>query len=106
MVKAGQDSCNMHSLTLEASSYAEPNHSSGPTCRFVTSPEVGPGATIGTLYQGYPLLLQQGRTRVVIHNYALRSGAAEPQGSGSYLTGQRPRTRSPLWDGSGDATCP
>jgi hypothetical protein len=28
----------------------------GPTCRLVSSPEVGPGATIGTLNQGYPLL--------------------------------------------------
>ena len=42
--------------------------------------EVGPGATVGTLLQGYPLLLQQGRTRVVIHNYALRGRAAGPQG--------------------------
>ena len=83
MVKAGQDSCSAHSLTLEASNYAEPDHSSGPTCGFVAFPEVGPGATVGTLWQGYPLLLQQGRTRVVIHNYALRGGAAGPQGSGS-----------------------
>lgn len=29
----------------------------GPTFRFVTSPEVGPGATVGTLKLGYPLLL-------------------------------------------------
>jgi hypothetical protein len=28
----------------------------GPTCRLVTSPEVCPGATVGTLEQGYPLL--------------------------------------------------
>jgi hypothetical protein len=28
----------------------------GPTCRLVSSPEVGPRATIGTLKQGYPLL--------------------------------------------------
>jgi hypothetical protein len=34
------------------------NHQSsfGPTCRLVSSPEVGPGATVGTLKQGYPLL--------------------------------------------------
>jgi hypothetical protein len=25
-----------------------------PTCRFATSPEVGPGATVGTLQTGYP----------------------------------------------------
>jgi hypothetical protein len=28
----------------------------GPTCRLVSSPKVGPGATVGTLEQGYPLL--------------------------------------------------
>ena len=31
-------------------------HSSGPTCGFVASPEAGPGATVGTLRQEYPLL--------------------------------------------------
>jgi hypothetical protein len=28
----------------------------GPTCRLASSPEVGSGATVGTLKQGYPLL--------------------------------------------------
>jgi hypothetical protein len=28
----------------------------GPTCKLISSPEVGPGATVGTLKQGYPLL--------------------------------------------------
>jgi hypothetical protein len=28
----------------------------GPTCRLVSSPEAGPGATVSTLEQGYPLL--------------------------------------------------
>jgi hypothetical protein len=32
----------------------------GPTYRLVYSPEVGPGATVDTLDQGYPLLLCQG----------------------------------------------
>jgi hypothetical protein len=32
----------------------------GPTCSLVTSPEVGPWATIGTLKQGYPLLQYEG----------------------------------------------
>jgi hypothetical protein len=34
------------------------NHQSnfGPTCRLVSSPEAGSGATVGTLNQGYPLL--------------------------------------------------
>ena len=49
MDKAGQDSCIAHSLTLEASSYAELGHNSGPTYGFVASPELGPGATVGTL---------------------------------------------------------
>ena len=29
---------------------------SSPTCRLASSPEVGPGATVSTLNQGYPLL--------------------------------------------------
>jgi hypothetical protein len=29
---------------------------SGPTYRLASSPEAGPGATVGTLNQGYPLL--------------------------------------------------
>jgi hypothetical protein len=34
------------------------NHQSsfGPTCRLASSPEVSPGATVGTLKLGYPLL--------------------------------------------------
>jgi hypothetical protein len=32
----------------------------GPTYRLVSSPEVGPGATVGTLKQGYPLLQYEG----------------------------------------------
>jgi hypothetical protein len=34
------------------------NHQSdsGPTCRLASSPKAGPGATVGTLNQGYPLL--------------------------------------------------
>jgi hypothetical protein len=28
----------------------------GPTCRLISSPEVGPRATVGTLKQVYPLL--------------------------------------------------
>jgi hypothetical protein len=33
---------------------------SGPTCRLAPSPEAGPGATVGTLNQGYPLLQHKG----------------------------------------------
>ena len=32
----------------------------GPTCRLASSPEAGPGATVGTLIQGYPLLRYEG----------------------------------------------
>jgi hypothetical protein len=28
----------------------------GPTCRLASSPEADPGASVGTLKQGYPLL--------------------------------------------------
>ena len=34
-------------------------HISGPTCGFVASLEAGPGASVGTLQLGYPLLLCQ-----------------------------------------------
>jgi hypothetical protein len=38
------------------------NHQSsfGPTCRLVSSPVVGPGATVSILKQGYPLLQYEG----------------------------------------------
>jgi hypothetical protein len=32
----------------------------GPTCRLASSPKVGPGATVGTLKQRYPLLQCEG----------------------------------------------
>jgi hypothetical protein len=37
------------------------NHQSdfGPTCKLVSSPKAGQGATVGTLNQGYPLLLYE-----------------------------------------------
>jgi hypothetical protein len=36
----------------------------GPTCRLVPSPEAGPGATVDTLNQGYPLLQYEGTVPV------------------------------------------
>jgi hypothetical protein len=36
--------------------HANRQSSFDPTCRLVSSPEVGPGATVGTLKQRYPLL--------------------------------------------------
>ena len=56
MDNAGQDPCGAHRWAPESSQVA---HSSGPTCEFVASPEAGPGASIGTLQLGYPLLLCQ-----------------------------------------------
>jgi hypothetical protein len=40
------------------------NHQSdsGPTCKLASSLEAGPGATVGTLNQGYPLLQHEGIT--------------------------------------------
>ena len=71
MVKAGQDSYSVHSLTLEASSYAELDHSSGLTCGFIDFPEVGPWATVGIPGLGYPFLLCLGKNPIVILDYAL-----------------------------------
>jgi hypothetical protein len=39
------------------SGHVEAKYSFGPTCRLASSPEVGLGATVGTLKLGYPLLL-------------------------------------------------
>jgi hypothetical protein len=36
--------------------HANRRSSFGPTCRLVPSPEASPGATVGTLNQGYLLL--------------------------------------------------
>jgi len=50
--------------------------------------------SVGTLLPGYPLLLHQGKTSVVIRYYAVKGGAAGPHGSGPYLT--RPTAPDPL----------
>jgi hypothetical protein len=49
-------------ITSESAQKQHANRQSGfgPTCRLVSSPEAGPGATIGTLNQGYPLLQYEG----------------------------------------------
>ena len=57
MYDAGQDPCARAPLGARSSQVA---HSSGPTCGFVASPEAGPGASVGTLQLGYPLLMCQG----------------------------------------------
>jgi len=73
-----------------------------PHPRVRTSPEVGPGATVGTPGLGYPLLLCLGKDLVVILNYIRTAG---PLRSGILFPQQRP---GPIlsWDGSGDTTCP
>ena len=63
------------------------------------SPEVGPGATVGTPGLGYPLLLCLGKSLVVILNYALTAKQPDPYGPKPYSPGKRPRTRSPLGEG-------
>jgi hypothetical protein len=60
-------------------------------------PRGGPGATVGTLWQGYLLLLQQGKARVVIRNHAVKGGAAGPHGSGPYLAGATAPDPLPAW---------
>jgi hypothetical protein len=40
-----------------------------PTCGFATSPEVSLAASVGTPKLGYPFLLGQGGTLVVIHSH-------------------------------------
>jgi hypothetical protein len=49
-------------ITLANARKQRANHQSSfdPTCRLVSSPEAGPGATISTLEQGYPLLQYEG----------------------------------------------
>jgi hypothetical protein len=45
-------------ITTASAQKQRANHQSnfGPTCRLVPSSEAGPGATVGTLNQGHPLL--------------------------------------------------
>jgi hypothetical protein len=50
---------------------------SGPTCRLASSSEAGPGATVGTLNQGYPLLQYEGAAPVR-HLQATRRAAPDP----------------------------
>jgi hypothetical protein len=50
---------------------------SGPTYRLASSPEAGPGATVGTLNQGYPLL-QYEDAAPVRHLWVARRAALDP----------------------------
>ena len=52
----------------------ETHHDKWPHPRVRTSPEVGPGATVGTSGLGYPLLLFLGKSLVVILDYIRTAG--------------------------------
>jgi hypothetical protein len=67
----------------------------GPTCRLASSPEVGPGATVGTLKLRYPLLLYKNkeptwlsRSRVVEVLYVGPSHGS-PQSQAAILSSQQ-----------------
>jgi hypothetical protein len=45
----------------------------GPTCRLVSSPEAGPGATVSTLEKGYPLLQYEGSVSMRLSLVAWRT---------------------------------
>jgi hypothetical protein len=62
----------------------------GPTYRLAPSPEVGPGATVGTSKQGYPL--QQYEDAAPVRHPQVTQGAApNPTTWG--------RARSTMWQG-------
>jgi hypothetical protein len=50
---------------------------SGPTYRLASSPEAGPGATVDTLNQGYPLLRYEGAAPVP-HLQVIRRASPDP----------------------------
>jgi hypothetical protein len=57
--------------------HANRQSSFGPTCRLVSSSEAGPGATIGTLNQGYPLLQYEGTVSMRL-SLVTRQTASDP----------------------------
>ena len=63
----------------------QPRHGFGPTCGLIPHPQVGPGATVGTLRQEYPLLQDKDE------------GAQErqPRTTGPDPRGQVPNLRGP-----------
>jgi hypothetical protein len=82
----------------------------GPTRRLVSSPEVGPEATVGTLKLGYPLLLYKGEepmrlslSRVAEVPYVRPSTARPRHGR---LLKAHGNTRLRRVDGPKDATWP
>jgi hypothetical protein len=74
------------------------NHQSdsGPTCKLAFSPEAGPGATVGTLNQGYPLLQHEGITPMR-RPLATRRTAPGPAGwAGQRTPRDRKRHHTPV----------
>ena len=61
-------------LNISTTTQSELRHDKWPHPRVRTSPEVGPGATVGTPGLGYPLLLCLGRGLVVILNCLQTAG--------------------------------
>jgi hypothetical protein len=75
----------------------------GPTYRLASSPEVGPGATVGTLKLGYPLLLYKDEEPTWLslshEEKVLRMGPGHgsPQSQAAILGPQQPK--STTWAG-------
>jgi hypothetical protein len=82
----------------------------GPTCRLVPSPEVGPGATVGTTKLGYPMLLYKGEepTRLSLSRVAegLCGGPSAAHPRHGRLLRAHGNTRLCHEDGTKDATWP
>jgi hypothetical protein len=64
-------------LTGAQEQQANRKSDSGPTCRLTSSSKAGPGATVGTLNQGYPLL-QYGGAAPIRHLQVTRRMAPDP----------------------------
>ena len=82
----------------------ETHHDSRPHPRVRASPEVGPGATVGTPGLGYPLLLCLGeKSFVVILNYVQRPDLCGPK---ALFAQQRSRTHPLVGKGLGAPRVP
>jgi hypothetical protein len=87
-------------ITAAGAQKQRSNHQSdsGPTYKLASSPEVGPGATVGTLNQGYPLLQHEGIAPMRRPLTARRTapdpsgwaGQRTPRGRGRHHTPVRP----------------
>jgi hypothetical protein len=66
-------------ITSTSAQVQQANHQSdsGPTSRLTSSFEAGPGATVGTLNQGYPLLQYEGAAPIR-HLLVTRRAAPDP----------------------------